>query len=97
MFIEALHKRKGEILEQDHPKASDRLYMLQLVYELFGVRRYSGIAYSFYDFAKSAIAEYFPECETPPFLSRDLNKKLIAVLDSLNINYQGAKFISDFK
>jgi hypothetical protein len=97
MFIEAIYNRKGITLKQDHPKASDRLYMLQLAYELFGVHKSSGIAYSFYEFAKTAIDNCFPEVEPPPFLCRELNQKLIPVLDSLSIDYSNAGFISDFR
>lgn len=96
LLVEGACHHLGVKLSDRHPPASQRLYMLQLAYELFGVREEAGVGYSFTKLATEVLEENFPGVEAPPLLDRDLNRKLIPVLDSLRINYAHAPYITGF-
>jgi hypothetical protein len=96
LLVEGACHRLGVKLNDRHPPASERLYMLQVAYELFGVREEAGVAYSFTNLVTEVLEENFPGTEAPPILDRDLNRKLMTVLDSLNINYSHAPYITGF-
>jgi hypothetical protein len=74
----------------------ERLYMIEVGYELFGAHQDAYIARRFKELLEEVISTSYPNAELPPMLDRDLNKKLIPVLDSLRINYSKATYINDF-
>jgi hypothetical protein len=97
LMVEAAAKEFGISLSDDgHPRAADRLYMMQVAYELLGVHREAGMARHFMEIVKEVLAIHFPAVEPPPMLARDLNKQLVKVLDSLGIPYRHAPYIHDF-
>jgi hypothetical protein len=96
LLIEASARKHGVKLPPGHPPAAERLYMIQVVYELFGTHTDAYIARRFSEFLNPILKQSYPGVEPPPFLSRGLNKKLIPVLDSLNISREGARYINDF-
>ena len=96
LLVEASARKHGVKLPPGHPPAAERLYMIQVVYELFGAHDDAYIARRFSEFLDPILKQSYPGVELPPLLSRDLNKKLIPVLDSLNISREGASYINDF-
>jgi hypothetical protein len=95
MLIEAASRERHISIGDTHPAGMSRLYIAQLLTELEGCHEQAYIARRFYEFLEK-VAEDFPGLEMPPLLSRELNQIAIPVMNSLNINLDGADFIQDF-
>ena len=70
--------------------------MLKTASELMGVPDEVYMGGEFSKLTEQILELHSPETEPPLFLSRELNRKLIPVLDSLGIDYRGADYITDF-
>jgi hypothetical protein len=96
LLVEASAQRHGIRLASGHPPASDRLYMVETCFELFGAHEDAFVARRFRELLEEVIRSRYTDAELPPLLSRDLNQKLIPVLDSLRVDYSNAPYISNF-
>jgi hypothetical protein len=96
LLVEASAKKHGVQLPPGHPPTLERLYMLEVAFELFGAHADAYVARRFRELLEQVVAEKYRNAEMPPMLDRDLNKKLMPVLDSLGIDYSGASYIRDF-
>lgn len=96
LLVEASAKKNGITLPPGHPPAMERLYMLEVVFELFGAHEDAYVARRFRELLEQVLRDRYPSTEMPPMLSRDLNRKLIPVLDTLGIDYSKASYIKDF-
>jgi hypothetical protein len=96
LLVEASARKHGIGLASGHPPAHERLYMVQVGYELFGGHEDAYIGRRFHELLEQVVAIFYPGAELPPLLARDLNQKMMPVLDSLAIDYSRASFISDF-
>jgi hypothetical protein len=96
LVVEAAAAARKPISSDGHPPARERLYLLQILYELLRVHRDSGLAYQFDTLVKLCLSTRFPAAQPPPFLDRDLNRKLIPVLRSLDVNLEHAAFVTEF-
>lgn len=96
LLVEASAKKHGIPLSEGHPPAHERLYMVQVGYELFGVHEEAYIGRRFHELLEEVVAIAYPDAKLPPLLARDLNQKLMPVLDRLGIDYSKASFICNF-
>ena len=96
LLVEAAATKQGLSIGGSHPPAFERLYMMEVAYELFGAHEDAYIARRFRELLEEVVKECYPETELPPMLARNLNRKLVEVLDSLNIDYSHAPYIRDF-
>ena len=96
LLIEASAQKHSVPLGAGHPPATERLYMVEVAYELFGAQEEAYIARRFRELLEEIVSQKYPDAELPPMLARDLNQKLAQVLDSLGIDYSQAKYITDF-
>jgi hypothetical protein len=96
LLVESSKKQAGLVVDNSHPPASERMYMLDILWEILDVHHLTGLGEKFKEILEECIDEYYPEAEMPPFLNRELNKKIIPVLDSLNIEYSHASFVKEF-
>jgi hypothetical protein len=70
--------------------------MMEVAYEFYGAHEDAYISRRFSELLAEVVGERYPEAELPPMLARDLNRKLVEVLESLNIDYSHAPYIRDF-
>ena len=96
LLVEAFAAKHGIQFSRDHPAANERLYMAQVAYELFGAHEDAYVARRFDELLEEIVKESYPDASLPPMLARDLNQKMIQVLDSLGIDYSKAPYIKDF-
>ena len=90
-LVEASAKKHGLNLTAGHPPAYERLYMAGFAYELFGAHEEAFLARRFNELIEKVIDTAYPDAELPPIFTRDLNHKLMPVLDSLGIDYSSYK------
>lgn len=96
LLVEASAKKHGIPLTAGHPPAHERLYMVQVGFELFGAHEDAYVGRRFHELLEEVVAAAYPAAELPPLLARELNQKMMPVLDSLEIDYSKASFIRDF-
>ncbi len=96
LLVEASAEKHGIRLPAGHPPALERLYMVQVGYELFGAHQDAYVARRFNELLEEVVPVAYPSAELPPLLARDLNQKLVPVLDSLQIDYSNAPYITEF-
>lgn len=96
LLVEASATKNAIKLPPGHPPSRERLYMLQVCFELFGAHEDAYIARRFCELLKEVISAEYPSAEMPPFLGRELNAKMLPVLDSLGVDYSDVPYIKDF-
>lgn len=96
LLVEASAQKHGIPLPPGHPPARERLYMLEVAFELFGAHKDAYIGRRFHELLEAVVAQRYPATELPPMLDRSLNQKMLPVLDSLKIDYSKASYIRDF-
>ena len=96
LLVEASATMHGISLAAGHPPAHERLYMMEVAYELFGAHEEAYIGRRVHELLEKVVETRYPSAELPPVLSRDLNRKMLPVLDSLGIDYSDAHYIRDF-
>jgi len=95
LMVEASAEKHEITLSTGHPPAHERLYMVQVGYELFGAHKDAYIGRRFYELLEEVVASAYPAAELPPLFSLELNQKIMPVLDSLRIDYSKAWFSRD--
>ena len=86
--------RKQEI-EDTHPPAAERLYLIDLALELTGNHEKAFLARRFREFVEMVGAKY-PAFEMPPMLSRPLNRTAASVFEHLGFDLSNAPYITNF-
>lgn len=94
LLVESSKKKAGLLPDATHPPAFERMYMLEILWEILGVVNLSGIAKKFKELLSRCIDNYYPGADMPPFLDRELNRKLVPVLDALKIKYDQVEFLN---
>lgn len=96
LLVEACMKKNGIQIQDSHPPASERLYMLGVVFELFGQHHLTGMSQKSMDLTRFCLESYYKLTEMPPMLCKEHNIKLRASLDRLKIDYSKMDFIARF-
>jgi len=96
LLVEASAAKHGISLSAGHPPSHERLYMMEVAYELFGVHEDAYIGRRVHELVEEIIRSEYPSARMAPFLDRDLNRKMLGVLDSLKVDYSRAPYITDF-
>jgi hypothetical protein len=95
MLVEAASRAAHIDTHDSHPPALNRLYIIELAFELFGHHEDAFVARRIREFVEEVGAGY-PGFEMPPMLSRPLNQIAAQVFRSLRIDLSNAPYITDF-
>ena len=96
LLVEASAVKHDIRLAAGHPPAYERLYMTDLAYELFGAHEEAYVGRRVRELLEIIVQQRYPSAQLPPLLARDLNKKMIPVLDSLAVDYTSAEYLLEF-
>ncbi|MDM0078701.1 hypothetical protein QTH90_30135 [Variovorax sp. J2P1-59] len=96
VLVEAASRAARIDTKDSHPPASNRLYLIELAFELFGHHENAFVARRVREFVDEVGAEY-PGFEMPPMLSRPLNQIAAQVFEKLNLDLSHAPYITDFR
>jgi len=96
MLVEFAYRLHGEQLDDTHPSASDRLYLIELALELTGNHENAYVAHRFREFTEQ-VGRRHPNFEMPSLLSRALNKMAQSVFEHLGFDLSKATYITEFQ
>jgi hypothetical protein len=96
MLVEAASRAARIDTEDSHPPAINRLYLIELAFELFGHHEDAFVARRVREFVEEVGAKY-PGFEMPPMLSRSLNQIAAQVFESFSLDLSNAPYITDFR
>ena len=95
VLVEAASRAAKIETKDSHPPALNRLYIVELAFELFGHHEDAFVARRVREFVEEVGAKY-PGFEMPPMLSRPMNQIAIQAFESLNLDLSNAPYITDF-
>jgi hypothetical protein len=96
LLIETVASFRKKEIEDTHPPAAERLYLIDLALELTGNHEKAFVARRFREFTESVGTKY-PGFEMPPMLSRPLNKTAASVFEHLGFDLSKAPYITNFQ
>jgi len=96
MLVEFAYQLHGERLDDTHPSASERLYLIELALELTGNHENAYVAHRFREFTEQ-IGRKYSNFKMPPLLSRPLNKTAQSVFEHLGFDLSKATYITEFQ
>jgi hypothetical protein len=96
LLIEEYMKDKGLPLNDTHPPAADRLYMVDALYDLLGVRDQAYVGRRFLELVGDCAQSMFHRQVAVPVLDRELNRSLELALNNVGIRYDRPKWM-DFR
>lgn len=73
--------------DDGHPSATERLYQADVLFEALDVFDDAYISRRFQELMSDLVPKRYPGVELPPLLDRDINRKVIPVLESIGISY----------
>ena len=80
-----------------HPKAGDRIYMIESFLGLIGFHEESYIEQLALELVGDAAVKLLGKQISIPMLDRELNLQLEETLNNLNIDYKRPRWITDFQ
>jgi hypothetical protein len=96
LLIEEYMKDKGLPLNDTHPPAADRLYMVDALYELLGVRDQAYVGRRFLELVGDYAQKMFHRQVAVPLLDRELNRSFELALNNVGIHYDRPNWM-DFR
>ncbi|HBB86565.1 MAG TPA: hypothetical protein DC047_02995 [Blastocatellia bacterium] len=96
LLTEAASRHAGSGMEDSHPPALTRLYIVEVAFELVGQHENAFVARRVREFVEEIGAGY-RDFEMPPMLDRSLNKTAACVFEQLGFDLSKAPYITDFQ
>jgi hypothetical protein len=96
LLIEEYFKDKGLASNDTHPPAANRLYMVDALYDLLGVRDQAYVGRRFLELAGDCGQKMFNRKVEVPVLDRELNRSFELALNNVGIRYDRPKWM-DFQ
>jgi len=96
LLIEEYFKDKGLASNDTHPPAASRLYMVDALYDILGVRDQAYVGRRFLELAGDCAKKMFNRQVEIPVLDRELNRSLEVALKNVGIRYDRPKWM-DFQ
>jgi hypothetical protein len=96
LFEGTYTQQYGSAVDDGHPPALERWYMVQCLFELLGTHHAANTAYNMNELVRITGKRFIPGFQMPPYLSRDLNRKLVPELEALGISVEHAPYLRDF-
>lgn len=96
LLTEAASLHAGIDMEDSHPPALTRLYIIEVAFELVGQHENAYIARRVREFVAEIGAGY-SNFTMPPMLDRSLNKTAASVFEQLGFDLSSAPYITDFQ
>lgn len=94
LLIEEYIKAKGMALNDTHPPAADRLYMVDALYDLVGVRDQAYLGRRFLELVGDCAQVMFSRQISVPTLDRELNRSLESALKNVGIPYNRPEWMN---
>jgi hypothetical protein len=88
LLVEGASAKSSLDIDDGHPSATDRLYLIETLCEILGAFDEAYIGRRFSELLSELVPARYPAVELPPLLDRDLNRKIIPVIESLGMSYE---------